>query len=319
MKTLFMAALLFTSSFSLSSCTTFQQETFQGRIHTFKSDGQGFDTQTYFYESSEEVIAFDSQFTPELARQSINYLRRFTKKPISHLVITHPNPDKFNGASEFKKEGAIIVASEATQQALEGVHQYKKYYFVEIAKMFSNENYPTLTKVDETFQTDLTIRLSNGEQILLKEYEQKGVSSNQTIAILPREQGLVVGDLIHHKAHAWLEGGIQNGVASPDIASWVSLIETIKDEFPNELLVYAGRGELGQLGEVVAAQKNYLVVAEQKVQEYLDQLTDPSVVTGDQANAHYQNISDLISSSFPDYQLNYMINYGVYGLVNSKL
>jgi hypothetical protein len=33
-------------------------------------------------------------------------------------VITHPNPDKFNGAPAFQAAGATMIASEATVEAL---------------------------------------------------------------------------------------------------------------------------------------------------------------------------------------------------------
>ncbi len=112
---------------SLSGCSTIpaKAEAHQGRISEFKSGPNGFDTRTFFYEGQNEVIAFDSQFTPELAKQSIEHLRKFTNKPITWLVITHPNPDKFNGASVFKAEGARILSSQATANSIPGVHAYK--------------------------------------------------------------------------------------------------------------------------------------------------------------------------------------------------
>src|SRR5688572_4643558 len=79
-------------------------------IHVFESDANGFNTKTVFIDNGEEVVAIDAQFTPELARKSLEFLRTKTSSPVTHLVITHPNPDKFNGASVFKDEGAEIIA-----------------------------------------------------------------------------------------------------------------------------------------------------------------------------------------------------------------
>ncbi len=89
---------------SISGCGTVSARTDLdvGRIIEFKSGAEGFDTRTFFYEGQSEVIAFDAQFTPALAKQSIEHLRKYTNKPIAWLVITHPNPDKFNGVSVFK-------------------------------------------------------------------------------------------------------------------------------------------------------------------------------------------------------------------------
>ena len=38
-------------------------------------------------------------------------------------------------------------------------------------------------------------------------------------------RALVVGDLIHHGVHAWLEGGIVDGRPRPDLEAWKRTIE----------------------------------------------------------------------------------------------
>ena len=66
------------------------------------------------------------------------------------MVITHPNPDKFNGAPAFQDPDAEVISSEATAAAMPGVHDYKKAGFVGMG-MYTEENYPKLGTVDETF------------------------------------------------------------------------------------------------------------------------------------------------------------------------
>ncbi len=39
----------------------------------------------------------------------------------------------------------------------------------------------------------------------------------------------------------------------------------------------------------------------------------------DKANQHYQAIQKIFEKTFSQYQLGYKIQYGIYGLVNSKL
>src|SRR5215204_1841763 len=101
-----------------------------GALYTFDSGEAGFFTKTYFYDTGSEVVAFDAEFTPELAEAPIAALREQTGNPITYLVITHPNPDKFNGAPAFQDAGATVIASEATDAAIPGVHEYKKAGFV---------------------------------------------------------------------------------------------------------------------------------------------------------------------------------------------
>ena len=129
-----------------------------GALYTFDSGEAGFFTKTYFYDTGSEVVAFDAQFTPELAEAAIASLREQTDNPITYLVITHPNPDKFNGAPAFQEEGAEVIASEATEAAIPGVHEYKKAGFVGMG-MFTEETYPQQATVDETFTGTHTLEL----------------------------------------------------------------------------------------------------------------------------------------------------------------
>ena len=60
-----------------------------GALYTFDSGEAGFFTKTYFYDTGEEVVAFDAQFTPELAEAAIASLREQTDSP-DHLSGDHP-------------------------------------------------------------------------------------------------------------------------------------------------------------------------------------------------------------------------------------
>lgn len=86
----------------------------KGKLFVYETDANGFNTKNYFYDSGEEVVVFDTQFTNDFAQKSIEYLRTKTKSPIKYLVITHPNPDKFNAIELFRKEGARVIASKKT-------------------------------------------------------------------------------------------------------------------------------------------------------------------------------------------------------------
>lgn len=310
-------ASLLSLSLIASACTTLNQPSLDSKIIEFTSDASGFNTKTIFYVGEREVVAFDSQFTAKHANNAIKHLRKHTHKPISWLVITHPNPDKFNAIDTYKKEGAKIIASVATGKSLSRVHTYKKYYFVEMAKMFTHDTYPKLGTIDETFMDELTLKLQGGEEIILKEYNKPGISTNQTVALLPNKS-LIVGDLIHHKAHAWLEGGIVNGNPQINISDWVELLKEIRSDFSPKLTIHGGRGKIGKITPVIDEQINYLEKANKLVESYIDSVNATELKT-EKAYAHYKEISNLFKRNFPDYELNYMIEYGVYGLVNSKL
>lgn len=290
------------------------------QVYVFESDASGFNTKTVFYDNGAEVIAFDAQFTPGLAEQAITYLRTKTANPITYLVITHPNPDKFNGLGVFKDAGAKVVASKATAVAMAGVHAYKKYFFVNIANMFTEETYPSLGTVDITYDDQLDLQLDSGERVTLSELSGPGVSSNQTVALIPSVNALIVGDLIHHNAHAWLEGGIVGGKPTPTIASWVKDVEQLSMQFgEQDPVVYGGRGEAAPLSEAAPAQIAYLKRADRIVSEYVATLGERrSELQGAEAQGHYSNLQMAFEQAFPSYALPYMIQYGVYGLALSK-
>jgi glyoxylase-like metal-dependent hydrolase (beta-lactamase superfamily II) len=289
-------------------------------LYTFESDANGFNTKNYFYDNGQEVVAFDTQFTPAIAQASIDYLRTKTSNPITYVVVTHPNPDKFNGMSVFQKLGAKVVMSSKTAGSLQDVQNYKQYYFVKMAKMFTDETYPKLSKPDVVFNQKFDLTLSSGEILKLSELTHPGVSSNQTIAFISNLNSLIVGDLVHVKAHAWLEGGIVNGKPTPTLKGWISDLKEIEANFAPEVKVYGGRGEVASVRDAVQSQIRYLETADQIVNAYIKKLgAKVSELKTDQAQGHYQAIQKQFEARFPEYTLGYMIGYGVYGLVNAKL
>lgn len=281
----------------------------------FTSDATGFDTHTYFYDTGKEVVVFDAQFTEPLARKAIEAIRAKTTNPIRYVVVLHPNPDKFNGVGPFRAAGAKIVASKSTASAIPGVHAYKKHYFVNIAKMFAEADYPPEAKVDITFEKELSLPLARNK-VVLRELAHTGVSTTQTVAYIPALKALLVGDLVHHAAHAWLEGGIVDGQPRPDLASWKLALGELM-AYPHAV-VYGGRGTPADVGHAVCEQGLYLDGMKAVVKSYIAGLGDRrSELSGPNAGQHYKALAQLAAEAFPSYTLPYMIEYGVYGYVNT--
>ncbi|MEM9489989.1 MAG: MBL fold metallo-hydrolase, partial [Myxococcota bacterium] len=280
----------------------------EASLHTFTSDSAGFDTQTHYVDTGSEVVVFDSQFTPALAEQVIADIRATTDSPIRYLVITHPNPDKFNGASAFQAIGAQVVASRATAAAIPDVHAYKQYYFVNIAQSFDEASYPAEATVDMTFEGQLELELDGDVAITLEVLENPGVATTQTVAAIPALDALIVGDLVHYRAHAWLEGGIVGGAPQPDLAAWRSALDELAPHGP--ATVYAGRGEPAPVSEAIAEQKAYLSQVETLVAAYIADLGDrTSELLGAEAQTHHQAIAAEIIAAFPDHALPYMTEF----------
>lgn len=290
-----------------------------GTLGVYESDSNGFNTRTYWYDDGKEVTVFDTQFVPEMTTAMIEKIRRETANPITRVVITHPNPDKFNGLPVLHAMGATSIASKNTAEAFAGVHAYKKYFWVEVAKAFTEATYPKLEAVKETFVDNTIIRLKSGETISLFQLKNSGVSTTQTVARIDATGDLIVGDLVHFKSHAWLEGGISDGMPKPNIKAWIAAINELKTL--NGKTIHGGRGPAGSVEDVTKDQIEYLENIDALVGQYVSdlggrakELTDPK-----KAQQHFAAIQKRAEAEFPDRELSYLIGYGVYGLAQSKL
>lgn len=286
----------------------------RGAVSAWTSDNAGFDTHSWWYDTGREVVVFDAQFTPELARKVVLAIRAETRSPIRWVIVTHPNPDKFNGASVFQAEGAKVVASRATAAAIPDVHAYKKGYFVSVARMFADETYPPRPAIDVTF--DGRYELAGGA-VVLEELSHSGVSTTQTIAKIPALKAVVVGDLVHPRTHAWLEGGIRDGAPRPDVDAWLAALDELRAMAPDGWTVLPGRGPEAPVETAVREQQAYLRRVRDIVRDYVAALPDRSVLQGAQGAAHWKALAKRGEEAFPHYAHPYLLEYGVYGLALS--
>lgn len=290
-----------------------------GELGVFQSDQNGFDTKTYWYDDGHEITVFDTQFVPALTEAMVVEIRKKSPRPITRAVVTHPNPDKFNGLSVFHKLGATSIASKATAEAMANVNNYKRYFWIEIAKAFTEESYPTFEPVKETFSNQFTITLASKETITLIELKNSGVSSTQTVARIDATGDLIVGDLVHHNAHVWLEGGIVDSKPKPNLKAWISALDELT--LLKGKIVHGGRGDSGPVEQVVTAQQEYLRGIDQLVDQYLEELgpKKSELLNPTTAQTHYKALQTRAAEKFPRHRLAYLVGYGVYGLINSRL
>src|SRR4051794_22667771 len=117
MRSFITTLLLIASTTSLAACANAQpgapaesassaEQESARTLGTFTSDAAGFDTHSFWLDTGREVVVFDAQFTEALANNLIAEIRQRTNSPIRFVVVTHPNPDKFNGAAAFQAIGA---------------------------------------------------------------------------------------------------------------------------------------------------------------------------------------------------------------------
>jgi glyoxylase-like metal-dependent hydrolase (beta-lactamase superfamily II) len=289
-----------------------------GELHVFTSDPSGFNTHSVWYDDGKEVTVVDAQFTPQIAKSLLADIKSKTKSPVTRVIVTHPNPDKFNGLSAFHAQGVESIASEKTAADMPGVDKYKRFVMIELAKMFTADTYPKFEPVKTTYHDKTVIKLKSGETISLFELPA-GVSSDQTVVRIDATGDLVVGDLVHSNTHAWLEGGIVDGKPRPTLEQWKADLLALKDLGTGK--VYGGRGDFLPVSDAVNQQISYLNAADKLVGGYVadlgahkSELLDPA-----KQMSHWQALQAEFVKAFPDYKMPDLIGFSVYGLALQKL
>lgn len=292
------------------------------QVHVHTSSADGFQTNSVWIDDGREVTVIDAQFTPALAQALVADIARQTRSPIRRVIVTHPNPDKFNGLSLFHALGAHSVAAAATVQRMPGAHAYKQYFWVQIAKAFTAENYPKLELPRTTFSKEMRITLSNGDHLTLRELATPGVSSTQTVVQLASTGDLIVGDLVANRTHAWLEGAVDSGKPVFNLAGWKAAL--------NELLplvagkpaarLFAGRGPALPATPAVLAQQAYLDKADEAIRAVETALgSDRGALTDPKHQApHIQAVRAQLEADFPGYAMPDLVSYSLYGWLASR-
>jgi glyoxylase-like metal-dependent hydrolase (beta-lactamase superfamily II) len=289
-----------------------------GTLGVFTSDQKGFDTHTFYYDDGREVVLIDTQFVPELTRAMVDQVKAGTRSPITRVVVTHANPDKFNGLPYLHAMGVASISSAGVANDMPAVHAYKKAFWTETMKAFAPDAYPTFEPIHERFEGRRTLKLASGETLTLFALRHAGVAAHQVVVRIDATGDLIVGDLVHHAAHAWLEGGLVDGRPVPRIDDWIAAL----DELPAlaaghpAARVYGGRGDFVTVATAVRAQKAYLRKARSVVRGYVAGLGERRAELAAPATAepHYRALEQRMTAAFPSYRLPYMVRYSVYGL-----
>lgn len=289
-----------------------------GTLGVFTSDAAGFDTHTFYYDDGKEVTLIDTQFVPTLTAAMVRKVRRETRSPITRVIVTHPNPDKFNGLAYLHGLGVHSISSTGVADAMPAVHLYKKAFWTKTMKAFAPADYPAFENVQERFDGQRVLKLASGETITLVALRHAGVAAQQVVVRLDATGDLIVGDLVHHHAHAWLEGGLVDGKPVPHIGEWIAALDelpALSAGFP-AAKVYGGRGEFVPVAQAVEAQQAYLRQADTLVRSYVGGLgaRRPELWNAEATAKHSVELEHRFVAAFPDYRLPYMVRYSVYGL-----
>lgn len=292
-----------------------------GSLGVFTSDASGFDTHTFYYDDGEEVTLIDTQFLPSLTEAMVKEVKSKSTSPITRVIVTHANPDKFNGLPYLHALGVESVTSAAVASEMPLVHAYKEHFWTRAAKAFKPGTYPTFENARTVFSKSSTIALKSGETLTLFELDNPGVANHQVVVRIDETGDLIVGDLVHTKAHLWLEGGLRQGKPHADLQLWSNAVGELHDLSAGKpgAKVYGGRGDFIPVAAAIKEQQRYLTQAQALVTGYIAELgaRKGELHDGQKKAAHYQELEKRFSAAFPDYKLPYMVGYSVYGLLNT--
>lgn len=176
------------------------------------------------------VLVVDAQATPHMAGEVIRRIRKVTRKPIRHLVLSHYHAVRVLGASAYKAQQ--IIASQRTLELIrERGRQDMASEIGRFPRLFRGaESIPGLTWPTLVFKDELTLMLGRLEVRILQ--PGPGHTVGDTIVWVPSERVLFSGDLVEYEA------GIYTGDAQ--LEEWPATLDKLRALKPKALV--PGRG-----------------------------------------------------------------------------
>ncbi len=195
-------------------------------------ENRGFISNAYAVKTKEGWVVIDSLSTPELAKEFISLLKKEYNKPIKYLVITHYHLDHYFGASEFKKEKAIILAHKNLNNLYE--EGYLDTYLENIKKIFGDifKNV-RLVKPNITVKDRYSFSLGDKKFIVLS--MTPAHTNTDIVVYLPEEKVLFAGDLVYKNRIPFVGDTFSNS------KNWLKVLSQMKNMDIN--IILAGHNE----------------------------------------------------------------------------
>jgi cyclase len=141
----------------------------------------GLGTNIGFYTGNKSILAIDAKMDRESSANAIDEIKKISSNPITHMIITHGDPDHINGLDAFP-EGMTIISHQAAKGDMENA-------FKEPSLSHLNSYLPNRTFTDSM---DLDI---DGKLIKLINITPAHTSGD-ALVYFPEENVVFIGDLI---------------------------------------------------------------------------------------------------------------------------
>jgi glyoxylase-like metal-dependent hydrolase (beta-lactamase superfamily II) len=216
-------------------------------VGSYTSPARTFTTASYWIEGPDGLVMVDTQFLPKEGLLALQQAEQASGKRVTHALVLHPNPDKFNGTAALQARGVKVFTSQAVLAAIPGVHTIRTSWFANEYK----PDYPQAAARPESFGAQTQSVQWAGVPLTL---HVLGAGCSAAHVVLQAGDAVFVGDLVNPENHAWLELGT--------IDAWLARLEEIKALAPRR--VYPGRGQPGG-PELLEKQATYLRFVQQLV------------------------------------------------------
>jgi cyclase len=170
------------------------------RTNVYWAQGGAGGVNTVYIVGDNGVIVFDLSEFPSTARDLLSELAKITPKPVTHVIVSHTNPDHFKGIFAFPR-GLTIIAQEETAARIESILHYQRdaerVHFL-----------PTNTVRDRA-----DVRIHGVNMRLL--HWAPAHTSGDLVAYLPDHKIALIGDLgggtgVHLEDYGSTEGAIES-------------------------------------------------------------------------------------------------------------
>jgi len=226
------------------------------------SENRGFISNAYFYISGKYIVVFDALSSYELGKELISAIRSVSSKPIKYLIITHYHTDHFYGIQAFKEINTTTIAHKWAYEYLSD--PYATQFFKSRKKVLGKhlkgtKIIPPDIAIDSEAIIDLETEVMEIKQVC------KGHTKGDIIIYIPKENVLVVGDLIFDERVPFLGSG--------NSKSWIKCIDEIIKLKPKLVLPGHGTVLFGQENIINKANftKQYILDLRNIIKRWIDE------------------------------------------------
>jgi glyoxylase-like metal-dependent hydrolase (beta-lactamase superfamily II) len=197
-------------------------------VGTYTSTSKTFSTNSQWIAGPMGTVLIDTQFLPQDGLRAAQAAQRATGMPVTHALVLHPNPDKFNGTAALQAQGVQVQTSAQVLSHVPAVHAIRLGWFADEYK----PDYPAEAAKPTSFGDRTQSVVWAGVPLTL---HVMGPGCSAAHVVAQSGDDVFVGDLVNPDNHAWLELGT--------IDDWLQRLNEISAMQPKR--VFPGRGQPG--------------------------------------------------------------------------